>query len=138
MKIREIGLIILVLLLVALVVVVVSAESNVTHYTGGVEVGTLFRTVPQTAISVTANNQTISPTGAYQPLAVVFPAKATSSITAGTAGDWLYLTNTMSNTITLTDTGTLKLGGNRTIGQYDSLLLVSNGTYWVEVSLTDN
>jgi len=43
-----------------------------------------------------------------------------------------------SNTITLTDTGTLKLGGNAALGQYDSITLLSDGTNWIQVSKADN
>ena len=112
-------------------------EDNVSHFTG-IDVEDIFRTSPQDTLSVTADGQTITPTGAYQPLSVTYPGWATSSITAGTAGDWLYLTNTMTNTLTFTDTGTLKLGDNRAVGQYDSLLLQCDGTNWVEVSFVNN
>lgn len=91
---------------------------------------------PQTAIMVTQDS-TISPTGSYQPLTAENDV-STSSITAGSAGDVLYLTNTVTWTITLTDTGALKLSGNAALGQYDTLLLIADGTNWIEVVQTDN
>lgn len=91
---------------------------------------------PATAISVTMN-ATITPASAYQPLESAGTVN-TASITAGAAGDLLVLVNTVNTSIVLTDTGTLKLGGNRTLGQYDSLTLISDGTNWVELSFTNN
>jgi hypothetical protein len=42
------------------------------------------------------------------------------------------------DTITLTDTGTLKLSGNAALGQYDNITLMSDGANWVELSETNN
>ena len=80
---------------------------------------------------------TITPTGSYQPLSSSGNVQ-TASITAGTAGDILFLVNTANTTITISDTGTLKLGGNRALGQYDTLTLMSDGTNWIERSFTNN
>ena len=44
----------------------------------------------------------------------------------------------MTNTITITDTGTLKLSGNAALGQYDTITLWSDGTNWIEISETNN
>lgn len=91
---------------------------------------------PATAITLTMN-ATLTPLGSYQPIRSAGTVN-TSSITAGTAGDVLTLVNIANTSIVFTDTGTLKLGGNRTLGQYDTLLLVSDGTNWIEVSTTNN
>lgn len=85
----------------------------------------------QTWITVTDNLE-IAPTGSYQPIAAA-GAVGTSSITAGSAGDLLILTNTGTNVVTITDTGTLKLSSDAALGQYDSLFLLSDGTNWVEI-----
>lgn len=99
-------------------------------------VGTLLRLEPATSITVTTDG-TITPTGSYQKITSSGNVQ-TSAIAAGTAGDILLLENNTNTTITLTDTGTLKLGGNRALGQYDTLLLFSDGTNWIEASFTNN
>jgi hypothetical protein len=100
------------------------------------KVGTFERLTPGTTVVVTTDG-TITPVASYQPLSSSGNVQ-TASITAGTAGDVLYMINTSNTTITLTDTGTLKLGGNRALGQYDTLTLVSDGTNWIERSYTNN
>lgn len=81
---------------------------------------------------------TITPTGAYHQITAT-AARGTSSVSGvATAGRVVTLINIGSNTITLTDTGTLKLSGNAVLGQYDSLVLLSDGTNWIQLSKTDN
>lgn len=94
------------------------------------------RVVPQAAISVTMN-AIITPTGSYQPLESAGTVN-TASIATGTAGDLLVLENTAATSIVLTDTGTLKLSGNLTLGQYDSVTLLSDGTNWVQLATSNN
>jgi len=50
----------------------------------------------------------------------------------------LVLVNVGSNTITLTDTGTLKLSANAALGQYDTITLQSDGTNWIELAKANN
>jgi hypothetical protein len=91
----------------------------------------------QTAIAVT-DNSTITPTGTFQPLSAAANT-ATSSITAGANNEFLILYNSSATyTIVLTDTGTLKLSGNITLGQYDTLTLISDGTNWIQVATSNN
>lgn len=90
----------------------------------------------QAAISVTMN-ATITPLGSYQPLSSAGTVN-TSSITAGTVGDLLVLINTTATSIVLTDTSTLKLTGNLTLGQFDSVTLWSDGTNWIQVATANN
>jgi hypothetical protein len=135
------------LLIFALAVTPALAQSGVSNFTHVVasgyvqsgtyvRVGTFERLVPGTTVVVTTDG-TITPVASYQPLSSSGNVQ-TASITAGTAGDVLYMINTSNTTITLTDTGTLKLGGNRALGQYDTLTLVSDGTNWIERSYTNN
>ena len=117
----------LVVLLMVLLVGWSTGVTNLTtlHLSGGLTLAN------QTGIVVT-DNLTISPTGSYQPISAA-GAVGTSSITAGSAGDLLILTNTGSNAITISDTGTLKLSSDAALGQYDSLFLLSDGTNWIEI-----
>lgn len=91
---------------------------------------------PGTAETIGYGEQ-IDPVGSYHQITAA-AARGTSAVAAGTAGDVLTLINVGSNTITLTDTGTLKLSGNAALGQYDSLVLLSDGTNWVQLAKTDN
>jgi hypothetical protein len=91
---------------------------------------------PTTSITVT-QGMTITPTGTYQPLTAA-GAVSTSAIAAKDAGTMLRLINTSAQTITLTDTGTLKLTANWVGAQYDALVLMSDGVNWVEMARADN
>lgn len=62
----------------------------------------------------------------------------TSSIAAGVAGQRLTIVNGVNQSIVLTDTGTLRLSGNLTLGQYDTVELVSDGTNWIQLATTNN
>ena len=101
---------------------------------GDLDVADDLTIAKQTWITVTDNLE-IAPTGSYQPIACLGAADGvgTGSITAGAAGDVLILTNINTNTVTISDTGTLKLSGDTALGQYDSLLLLSDGTNWIEI-----
>lgn len=87
-------------------------------------------------LTITAGG-TITPTGTYQRITAA-AARGTSSVTGHAAGRILYVVNIGSNTITLTDTGTLKLAGNAALGQYDTILLQSDGTNWIELGRANN
>jgi hypothetical protein len=81
---------------------------------------------------------TITPTGMYHQITAA-AARGTSSVAGvATAGRVVVLINIGSNTITLTDTGTLKLSGNIALGQYDSVSLLSDGTNWIQLATSNN
>ncbi len=88
------------------------------------------------SIAVTQNS-TITPTGTYQPLTAA-GAVSTGSLVCGTAGNLIVLTNTSANNIVISDTGTIMLSGDLTIGQYDTLTLLSDGTNCLEITFTNN
>jgi hypothetical protein len=95
-----------------------------------------FLPVKQTAVVVT-NGATITPTGLYQPISST-AATGTSSVAGVASGRMLILVNVGSQTITLTDTGTLKLSGNAALGAGDVLGLMSDGTNWNQLFKADN
>jgi hypothetical protein len=103
---------------------------------GALTMGTWGQWTAQTAISVT-HDGIITPTGTYQQLESA-DAVGTSNVAAGSAGQLLVLVNTTNTTITISDTGTLKLSSDAALGQYDSLTLISDGTNWVELAQADN
>lgn len=94
-----------------------------------------LRVTAQTAITVT-NGAAFTATGTYQGIQAA--GEVTPTITAGTAGDLLILTNVSAQTINLADTGTQKLTAAFAMGQYDTLTLLSDGTNWLELSRADN
>lgn len=91
---------------------------------------------PGTTIVVT-NGGTITPVSAHVPLSST-GSVGTASIAGPTAGRVIFLVNLANTTITLTDTGTLKLAGNAALGQYDTLTLRGDGTNWIEAARSNN
>ena len=116
------------------------ATGNVTG-SGVVSTGAITHTgflVEQPATSITVTQDiTITPGGTYQPI-VAAGAVSTGVIVNPLAGRRLVLINTGSNAITISDTGTVMLGGDRVLGQYDALSLIGDGTNWIEVALGNN
>lgn len=91
---------------------------------------------PGSAETINYDEQ-IDPTGTYHKITAT-AARGTDNIAIGTAGDVLLLHNVGSNTITLTDTGTLLLNGNVALGQNDIVALLSDGTNWVQIAPVGN
>jgi len=116
----------------------VSAESIAA--TGAVQAATVSTAFGQfTAASVLTITQglTITPASSYQPIASVGNV-STGVIATGAAGNILMLVNTADTTITISDTGTLKLSGDLALGQFDSVTLISDGTNWVQLATSNN
>jgi len=82
---------------------------------------------------------TITDTWTYLPVTAA-GAIGTSGIasTTSVAGDILILTNVGTNAIVITDTGNTVLGGNATLGQFDTLSLVFDGVRWVQLATANN
>lgn len=99
-------------------------------------IGDKLSLAEQAVITVTTDME-ISPAGVNQVLACGGDV-GTSNVTAGNTGDVVVLYNRSNCTITLTDTGTLKLSGNAAMGQYDSIILKSDGTNWIQIGESDN
>jgi hypothetical protein len=94
---------------------------------------------PPTPIAVTSGG-VITPAGIYQTLTSAGNV-GTSSVVTTTERKLLILHNVGANTITLTDTGALVLGGNAALGANDTLTLLSSGgttSKWVQLSKADN
>lgn len=103
------------------------------------QVGTFLITdMPASNVTVTSGG-TITPTGSNLNLtsagAVGTRLIVTSTVPDGT---WLFIQNVGSNTITLTDTAPLVLGGNAALGANDTLVLRLRNGSWVQFSKTDN
>lgn len=98
--------------------------------------GGFVRFTPGSEIVVTSGS-TITPVTSYVPI-TGSTGVGTSSIAVMPAGTAIYVVNMANTTITLTDTGALKLSGNAALSQYDNVTLVSDGTNWIEISETNN
>jgi hypothetical protein len=101
-----------------------------------------FIIVAQTAISCT-DGAVITPTGTYQPLESAGTVTPTMAITDASdaryaTGTLLTLINTANTTINLADSGNVKTSGATALGQYDSLVLWFDGTYWIELAQANN
>jgi hypothetical protein len=120
-----------------------------THFTNVVATGHItagdnltvgeFAALSRQGVVTVTNSGAITPGGSYQPLV------ATTAVGAGaiasstlTAGQLLFFTNIGTPTITLTDTGRLRLSGNAALGQYDTITLLFDGEYFIETAQTDN
>jgi cytoskeletal protein CcmA (bactofilin family) len=115
-----------------------TTAGGVTTSNGDVTVADDFIVTGQTIISVTASS-VITPTGSYQPIEAAGNVTATLAGTGFTTGTMLTLVNTDNVTIRVQEGSTAKMTGTETdLGQYDSLLLWFNGTYWIELAAADN
>jgi hypothetical protein len=100
-------------------------------------VGNFLHLTAATAISLT-NGGIITATSSYQPIDAAPSTTVTPTIAAGSAGQLLRLVNQGTGTIRIIDTGTAKLSADYDLGQYDSLLLMSDGTNWIEMGRSNN
>lgn len=89
-------------------------------------------------VQVVSAGGTITPTGMYHPISSTVATGTSSVVGVSTAGRLVTSINVGSNTITLTDTGTLKLAGNAALGQYGNITLLSDGTNWIQLAKSDN
>lgn len=101
-----------------------------------VKVGTFARLTEQTVITVTTDGA-VDATGSYQQLTAA-GAVQTSDVTCGSEGDIVTYANSANQTITITDTGTLKMAGNFAMGQYDTLTVLNDGTNCLEIARANN
>lgn len=118
----------------------VDGEANLnTDLTVGddLTVGNFLHLTAATAISLT-NGGIITATGSYQPIDAAPSSTVTATVAAASAGTLLRLVNQGTGTIRIIDTGTAKLSANYDLGQYDSLLLMSDGTNWIEMGRSNN
>jgi hypothetical protein len=106
--------------------------------TGSTSVGT-FLVVQQGTTQVLTADGTLTPVTSYQPISST-AAIGTSSVGSAAAGTRLDIVNVGAQTITFTDTGTLRLSGNIALGASDTLSLVSAGTGqgWYQLATTNN
>lgn len=91
--------------------------------------------IPGAAISVT-DGSTITPTTAIQELTAA--GNVGAALAACGDGQVLTLLNLSNVTITITDTGSIRLAGNAALGQYDSLTVVGSGVTCIEVARANN
>lgn len=92
--------------------------------------------VTTAASPVAATTGALVSTGWLQPLTAT--GTVTPTITPGAAGTTTCFYMTSSATAVFVDTGNVVLAGNFSMGQYDQLCGVSDGTRWIERSRANN
>jgi hypothetical protein len=83
------------------------------------------------------DGRNITPTNTYMELSSSGTVTA-AGIVAGTEGDLLILVNVGAQNIVLPDSGTLKLSGGLTLAASDSVVLIADGTNWVQLATSNN
>jgi len=113
------------------------AQTGVARFST-MSVGSFYRAVPRTAITITTNGWLTS-TGTYQRItAAGTVATSGAKIAVKPAGTILILVNSGSNSITFTETGTLISAGNIVLAAGDSATLISDGTSYYEIGASNN
>ncbi|MFN8468597.1 MAG: hypothetical protein U0X20_23765 [Caldilineaceae bacterium] len=97
---------------------------------------TFLRLNPGTTQVLTFDS-TLTPLASNQPISAAGNI-GTSSIISKPAGTILRIVNVSNTTITFTDTGSLLLAGNVALGQNDTLMLLSDGTNWLQMGTSNN
>ena len=100
-----------------------------------VQAGGLLELLPGDVVTVT-DGQTVTVGSAY--VALGSAGTVTVTLAAGAAGTLATVVNTTATTINVADGGTARLAGAAALGQFDTLLLLSDGTGWNEISRSDN
>ncbi len=91
------------------------------------------------AATVVVTNTVFTPLGTYQPISSTVAVTPTIGLTAtAPAGTLLELLNVGAQNILFADSGTQTLGGARTLAANDGLLLLFDGTNWVELAFHNN
>jgi hypothetical protein len=105
--------------------------------TDDLAVGSSISAAKQTNITVTTN-MTITVTGSFTGLTAA-GSVATAAISGCEANGHLTMfANMGSNTITITDTGNLKLSANWAAGQFDTLTTLGDGSNCIEIARANN
>jgi hypothetical protein len=105
--------------------------------TDDLAVGSSLATAKQLNITVTMNSP-ITVTGSFTGLTAA-GSVATAAISGCEANGHLTMfANMGSNTITITDTGNLKLSANWAAGQFDTLTTLGDGSNCIEIARANN
>lgn len=95
-----------------------------------------FLRLTKTGSLTVASGGTITPTASMQMLTAAGAVGAGMGL--GTSGQVVTLINTSTNAITISDTVNSQLSGNIALGQYDSLTVVFDGTFWIQLATANN
>ena len=90
---------------------------------------------------VLTEGATITPISSYSPItasAAVTTSTTTAIYSGTTTGDLLWIVNESANDIIIDDAANTNLSGNTTLGTADTLLLMWDGTDWLELGQADN
>lgn len=115
----------------------ITSTVGITITNGDLTIADNLIVTAQTVISPT-DGGIITATGTYQPISSAGAVTVTIETSGVTAGTHIILENTTATAILILNTGTTKLAGDITLGQYDSLHVRYDGTNWIEVSRSNN
>lgn len=115
----------------------ITSTAGITITNGDLTIADNLIVTAQTAISPT-DGGVITATGTYQPLSSAGSVTVTVATSGVTTGTHLILENTTATSILILNTGTAKLDGDVTLGQFDGIHLRFNGTNWIEISRSTN
>ena len=90
---------------------------------------------PPVAI-VATNGMALSPTASLHTLSS--SGNVTITLAAPTVGTELELINTSNTTILIVDTGSTRMAGNFSMGQYDSIRFRRINSNWIETGRSNN
>lgn len=119
----------------ALVQVGALSVTGDTTFTGSQSVSAFRVTSPASTVIATSGTP-ITALGSFQPISAAGSVGMTLTVLA--AGTQICLENIVAQTITITDTGTTMLTGTISLGQYDVLCVISDGTNMVQTSYANN
>jgi len=106
--------------------------------TGNTTLAGELKFTASSVITVTANSTITTAGYTVVPLAAAGTVGTGTVTGCQTAGKLTVLRNTSAQTITITDTSTIMLGGNAALAQYDTLTLLGDGTNCLQISKADN
>ncbi len=115
-------------------------DNKLVRINGDFEISNFLCTNKEEQMNV-ADGATLSPTTSFLRISTSLPNPTiTVNISNGTRTGQVLIIECArpSNTITLNDSGNLRLSGNAVLGLNDSLFLVWNGFAWVQFAKSDN
>lgn len=139
----KILLVLVIVLLMALTAGVSLAQTRdgYSNFTS-VGVSNFLTTSPASTVTLT-NGGTLTPSASVMPVTAAGGVTVTLAVvdTAGQtplAGTQLTVYNTVAQSIVISETATAQMSGNQTLGQYDAIHFIFDGTRWIETGESDN
>jgi hypothetical protein len=113
--------------------------------TGGMFAPAWLRVPRETTVTVTSA-QPLTPTGTFMPIqaasnltiSTIYPITPTTGANYAMPGDLLIVQNVNTFSIGISNSTTVNLSADLTLGQDDTLVLMWTGSGWIELSKANN